>query len=56
MEKQIIDLTYKNDNKIRNATPEEIIENFTKEMKILQESGVEFSTVIVDSYNNIKEK
>lgn len=41
---------------IRRATLEEIIESFTKRIKELEESGVEFSTVVVDSYSNIQEQ
>ena len=43
-------------DKIRGVTSEEIIENFAKAKKILQESGTEFSTVIIDSYDNIKKR
>ncbi len=43
-------------DKVRRATAEEIDENFAKEMKALEESDVKFSTVTIDSYNNIREE
>ena len=43
-------------NKIRRATPKEMVESFLKEKKALEESGVEFSTIVIDSYNNIKKE
>lgn len=38
----------------KEVTLKEAIKNFVKEIKDLEKSGVEFSTVVVDSYDNIK--
>lgn len=43
-----------NDIVIVRETLEEIIESFPKEVRDLEKSGVEFSTVVIDSYDNIK--
>lgn len=32
------------------------LEEFLKEIKDLEESGVEFATVVIDSYDSIKNK
>lgn len=43
-------------DKIRRATAEEIVENFAKEIKALEESGMKFSTVTIDSYDNMRKE